>query len=343
MESLSNSFLFTLEFLRTGYARLLTSNSMIHSEIIDTMLGQRYRETIKLGYQCVAWAKKYAEMRWWITWLSFWWTAYNWFLGKGNLYTHFDKVNDPQEWDYVFYEPISWINPEGHISIYDRVCETIAQNEYGSASGVGQDAISRIKSSRKIIWYLRPKIAKPVQKMNTHPTNFRVFNQNLNTTTLNACTFFSAIHMMIWNNVVKDTIWVDEKWIAKFCQEMIAQWILTPVGSNVMDVLAYFVLKLKKRKIHTFRTKEDTEDALNKWYACMCIVDTSTIADSGTDGVMDWEVVETKMEYAHMIIVTKEDGRYYGYDSLAQHNKYEITKFYLRFGKQIWSTLWTIY
>ena len=44
-----------------------------------------------------------------------------------------------------------------------------------------------------------------------------------------------------------------------------------------------------------------------------------------------------------MIIVTKEDGRYYGYDSLAQHNKYEITKFYLRFGKQIWSTLWTIY
>lgn len=41
------------------------------------MLGDRYRETIKLGYQCVAWAKKYAEMRWGITGLSFGGTAYN--------------------------------------------------------------------------------------------------------------------------------------------------------------------------------------------------------------------------------------------------------------------------
>lgn len=44
---------------------------MNHDLIIAKWLGQRYRETVALGYQCVAWVKKYSEERWGIKNLYF--------------------------------------------------------------------------------------------------------------------------------------------------------------------------------------------------------------------------------------------------------------------------------
>lgn len=76
---------------------------MNHDLIIAKWLGGKYRETVQLGYQCVAWDKKYCEERWGIKNLFFGGSALNAWNGKGNLDDYFARVPTPQQGDLAFY------------------------------------------------------------------------------------------------------------------------------------------------------------------------------------------------------------------------------------------------
>lgn len=99
----------------------------MHQNIVDKWLGKRYRETVALGYQCVAWAKKYYEEERGITNLFFGGSAINAWNRKGNLDDYFTRVVIPQQGDMAFYN-ITPTNPDGHVAIYHQTKEIVEQN-----------------------------------------------------------------------------------------------------------------------------------------------------------------------------------------------------------------------
>lgn len=97
---------------------------MNHNEVLKLSIWWRVRETVKLGYQCVAWAKEYCKLRWYPI-RSFWGSAeIGWLTGlpfdsnwKRVEYTWF---NAPSEWDVIFW---SWKRCEdGHVAIANKFC-----------------------------------------------------------------------------------------------------------------------------------------------------------------------------------------------------------------------------
>lgn len=72
---------------------------MNHQEARDKWVGNRYRQTVKLGYQCVAWAIKYVAERWRTPLKRFWGVgAYQWWVNNNGTFDvkSYQKVaNDP--------------------------------------------------------------------------------------------------------------------------------------------------------------------------------------------------------------------------------------------------------
>ena len=59
---------------------------MTHKEYIKSFLWSKVRETIKLGYQCVAQAKDYCKkVRGYICW-PFWWSAEKWWQNRAIVF-----------------------------------------------------------------------------------------------------------------------------------------------------------------------------------------------------------------------------------------------------------------
>lgn len=97
---------------------------MNHREILKKWIGKRVFETPKLGYQCVAWAKKYCEEKgtpignfsgsaekWWNSWSPF---TKNWKRVYSNGF------NSPSEWDIIFWS--SRRCKDWHVAIANKFC-----------------------------------------------------------------------------------------------------------------------------------------------------------------------------------------------------------------------------
>ena len=128
-----------------------------HQNFLDKWLGKRYRETPELGYQCVAESKLYYEEVYWITGLSFWGSALNGWLKKGNLQDILDVVTIPQVGDMCFFNKTP-TNPSGHVWIYHDQ-KTLLEQNWGNWNGDGlwANAIRLWKMPKNILGYMRPR------------------------------------------------------------------------------------------------------------------------------------------------------------------------------------------
>jgi len=159
---------------------------MNHDTFLQTYLGGKYRETVKLGYQCVALAKLYYKEVYNISWLSFWGWAINGWKWDGNLDTFFDRYTEgPQLWDLVFYAPTPG-NIYGHVAIYISSKNNLEQNGGSwNWSGTGADAI-RIGRHQSILWYMRSKQSTSLSDIETEwnkmPKKFRRWKSYTDTT-----------------------------------------------------------------------------------------------------------------------------------------------------------------
>jgi hypothetical protein len=135
---------------------------MNHEQIKSKWLGKRYRESVSLGYQCVAWIKKYCDEAYWLTGLSFWGSAYTGWNREWNLDTFFDRVESPRTWDIIFFDK-TLSNPYGHVAIVDSVGMIIEQN-WGSGGGTGlwSDSIRLAKQPTNVLGYMRKKWGEPL-------------------------------------------------------------------------------------------------------------------------------------------------------------------------------------
>lgn len=139
MVNLSNLYLFTLEFHRTGYERLLTSNNMSHNLFLNTYLRTSYKEPWMKTYECVALAKLYVKEVYWITLGTFGGTALSGWENKSNTFPPeiWERIEHkpwkvPKRWDIIFY---SYPKKTGHVSICHEankidilVCEQNSQS-----------------------------------------------------------------------------------------------------------------------------------------------------------------------------------------------------------------------
>ena len=128
-----------------------------HQHILEDWVSKRYREPWIDTYECVGWVKKYCEEAYWITGLSFWWSAYNGWDRKWNLDTFFDRITVPQTWDIIFFDKTP-TNKFWHVAIVDTwkmICEQ--NGGAGSGTWLGKDAIRIAKSPANILGYMRNK------------------------------------------------------------------------------------------------------------------------------------------------------------------------------------------
>jgi len=97
---------------------------MTHDIVLKLYIWKRVRETIKLGYQCVAWVKKYCELRWYPIY-SFWGTA----IKGWNTWSPFDSTwrriiynwfNSPSEGDVIFWDEGRC--KDWHVAIANKFC-----------------------------------------------------------------------------------------------------------------------------------------------------------------------------------------------------------------------------
>lgn len=137
---------------------------MNHDLIIARWVWQRYRETVALGYQCVAWDKKYCEERWGIKNLYFWGSALNAWNRLWNLDDYFTRVPTPQQGDLAFYNKTP-TNPDGHTGIVENTKEISEQNAgRWTGTGLWTDAIRIAKAPTNLLGYMRWKGTEDVDK-----------------------------------------------------------------------------------------------------------------------------------------------------------------------------------
>ena len=120
---------------------------MTHDEIMKKWYWKRCQETASLWYQCVAWAKKYCDERWYAIG-SFNWSAINWWKSWSPFDNSWKRVNKtkmnyPSEWDIVFFDWWTY----GHVAVANKFCNPVLlrwseQNINWTGSWLGKDAIS---------------------------------------------------------------------------------------------------------------------------------------------------------------------------------------------------------
>lgn len=175
------------------------------------------------------------------------------------------------------------------------------------------------------------------------PPVLKLFKQYPNPITINSCTIFAIIHMLLYNNIVKNDVGIGENEIAIFCQKLQELGILTPFGADIDKALDYFLLNINKKK-YVLENMNDIELAMAQGFACLAIVenDNGWWADQ-QDGAINSPI--EKYDFAlssHAVIIAKEGDKYFCYDSNSQVGKYEISEFWNRYTKQIWFRMYTI-
>lgn len=137
-------------------------------KIFESYIGKRVAENSKLGYQCVAWVKQFAqEMRSPIG--TFWWSAYSgWSTCRPFRNTKWKRIDYkkwlvPTAWDIIFFWPTQ-SNPYGHVAICDGgstpdLLKIVEQNAWsGNGDGKWENAIKRSslpydKRGKCLGWY----------------------------------------------------------------------------------------------------------------------------------------------------------------------------------------------
>lgn len=133
---------------------------MTHQETMEVWIWHNYEESPSLGFQCVAWAKKYCQSRNWnIKW--FWGSAFNWWVTWSPFDSTWTKIvktplNYPKEWDIVF-----WSEKRckyGHVAVCSRLCNPITLR-YSDQNGSGRwDKIQyRFGTYLNVCWWYSKK------------------------------------------------------------------------------------------------------------------------------------------------------------------------------------------
>lgn len=159
---------------------------MTHQEFLDKRLGSKYRETVQLGYQCVALVKLYCSQRGWKQVGYFWGVgAYQGWVNNNNTFDQnfYDKIPNtiqaiPQQGDIIIFKPTPSNKNHGHIGIVDSANKSyvwvLEQNGWlGKWEWVGTDAI-RIRKysySNVVGWYHYKQSVDPIvpPKKDTSP------------------------------------------------------------------------------------------------------------------------------------------------------------------------------
>lgn len=142
---------------------------MTHEQFKSKWLGNWYAETKELGFQCVAWAKRYAEDLYWEKW-SFWWTAFDGWNNKTGYFSDWNHIEYkqwlyPPQWALVFFKPSAENGNCGHVAIADSADEKAIQviEQNGGWTGnydPGDKFTLRTKSYANCLWRKTfPKIA----------------------------------------------------------------------------------------------------------------------------------------------------------------------------------------
>lgn len=127
---------------------------MNHKETTKKWYWKKYRETVALGYQCVAWAKKYCAERWYpIKW--FWGSAIQWWITWSPFDNTWERIestpfNYPSEGDIVF-----WANPPyGHVWVANNFCNPVVLRCSDQNGGWNEESIQpRWLSYKNVLWW----------------------------------------------------------------------------------------------------------------------------------------------------------------------------------------------
>jgi len=97
---------------------------MNHSEVTKKWYWSRYRETTALGYQCVAWAKKYCSERWYPI-KGFSGSAYKWWESGSPFDNSWERIvktplNYPSEGDIIFWSEARC--KDWHVAVANKLC-----------------------------------------------------------------------------------------------------------------------------------------------------------------------------------------------------------------------------
>lgn len=174
------------------------------------------------------------------------------------------------------------------------------------------------------------------------PPVIKIYNQNLNTQTQNACTIFAIVHMLLHNNIVKDKVWVTEAWLAIYCERLINEWILTPTGSRMDEVMDYMILWIKNKKRRTIMTKAMLIELIDSGYAVVWAISSDLIWDWADDGIVQGNLSATIQNHGHAVCFFRQGENIMAYDSYAKNLKYQINQFYDRIPHQIWGVQYSV-
>ena len=132
---------------------------MTHNEVMKKWIWKWYAETMKLGFQCVAWVKKYcSEMGYPIR--SFWGSAINGWLTGSPFDLSWRKVkytwfNSPSEWDIIFWS--EGRVRDGHVAVANKFCNLLVLRYTDQNGGWNEESIQpRFTWYRNVLgWYTR--------------------------------------------------------------------------------------------------------------------------------------------------------------------------------------------
>lgn len=96
-----------------------------HDDYVISALWERYRETIALWFQCVAFCKRYCDKVLWVKLWHFSWSAIN----AWNSWSPFNKERErtknsataiPERWSVLFFSKKLFNNEDGHVAIVEK-------------------------------------------------------------------------------------------------------------------------------------------------------------------------------------------------------------------------------
>lgn len=130
---------------------------MTHKEVISQWIWKNYIEPWMKTAECVAWAKKYCNQRWYPI-KSFWWSAWNGWVTWSPFDSKWKKVvktslNYPKEWDILF-----WSEKRckyGHVAVANRMCTPMTLR-YSDQNGTWKwDKIQhRFWTYLNVVWWM---------------------------------------------------------------------------------------------------------------------------------------------------------------------------------------------
>lgn len=113
---------------------------MNHTEVTQKWYWERVRETIKLGFQCVAWPKLYCSLRGYPI-KAFGWSAIKWWDTGSPFDKTWERIlptafNSPQEGDIIFWSEARC--KDWHVAVANKFCNP-SLLRYSDQNGTGNE------------------------------------------------------------------------------------------------------------------------------------------------------------------------------------------------------------